>query len=108
MSLTIDKDQILRLRRDGAKIERPDGKGLIEPEKVPVKTELDLLSEIADKLDRLIEKEDKEPSQQQPPRITVKPPEVTVNLPETKRHRKWKFVLTRMGNRTEIEATGVE
>ncbi len=105
MSLTVDKEQLLSLRRDGAKIERPDGGGF-EPVSRE-KSELDLLSEISGKLDTLIEKQDRpEPD---PVPIIVRP-EVKVHLPETKRHRKWKFTLAKnaKGQTTDITATALE
>jgi hypothetical protein len=106
--MIIDKNQLMELRRDGAKIERPDGQGLLEPERAPEKTQVELLSEISDKLDRLIETQEKPEPEPQP--IHVHPPKVTVNLPEPKRHRKWKHVVTKdaQGRTKEIISTAIE
>lgn len=100
MSITIDKEQLLSLRRDGAKIERPDGQGLFEPDQPREKSELDLLTEISGKLDTLIEKQ-KEPYPEPAP---IPTPKVTVNIPETKRSRvkEFKLIKNERGRTTKV------
>ncbi len=100
MSITVDKEQLLSLRRDGAKIERPDGQGLFEPEQAREKSELDLLAEISGKLERLIEKQDRP----DPEPVHIPAPKVTVHIPETKRIRvkKFKLIKNERGRTTEV------